>query len=195
MTTEEKLENFYNHSIESAKNEAERIVTEYQAALDQQFAEHQKRKKEQTEEELAAEKENLKRENNKALSAEQLQIKRSLSAKSLEIEKKIFAEVEEKLKAFQKTPEYVEYLRVKIQKDLEFAKGGQILFYLDASDEGIREQVEQAAGVKIQISREKIIGGLLAAIEEKNILIDDSFRSMLAEERESFRLEGGHVHE
>ena len=53
MTTEEKLENFYNHSIESAKNEAERIVTEYQAALDQQFAEHQKRKKEQTEEELA----------------------------------------------------------------------------------------------------------------------------------------------
>ena len=195
MTTEEKLENFYNHSIESAKNEAERIVTEYQAALDLQFAEHQKRKKEQTEEELAAEKENLKRENNKALSAEQLQIKRSLSAKSLEIEKKIFAEVEEKLKAFQKTPEYVEYLREKIQKDLEFAKGGQILFYLDASDEGIREQVEQAAGVKIQISREKIIGGLLAAIEEKNILIDDSFRSMLAEERESFRLEGGHVHE
>ena len=195
MTTEEKLENFYNHSIESAKNEAERIVTEYQSALDQQFAEHQKRKKEQTEEELAAEKENLKRENNKALSAEQLQIKRSLSAKSLEIEKKIFAEVEEKLKAFQKTQEYVEYLREKIQKDLEFAKGGQILFYLDASDEGIREQVEQAAGVKIQISREKIIGGLLAAIEEKNILIDDSFRSMLAEERESFRLEGGHVHE
>ena len=54
MTTEEKLENFYNHSIESAKNEAERIVTEYQAALDQQFAEHQKRKKEQTEEELEA---------------------------------------------------------------------------------------------------------------------------------------------
>ena len=53
MTTDEKLENFYNHSIESAKNEAERIVTEYQAALDQQFAEHQKRKKEQTEEELA----------------------------------------------------------------------------------------------------------------------------------------------
>ena len=30
-------------------------MTEYQAALDQQFAEHQKRKKEQTEEELAAE--------------------------------------------------------------------------------------------------------------------------------------------
>ena len=195
MTTEEKLENFYNHSIESAQNEAERTVEEYQAALDQLFAEHQKQKRAQAEEELAAEKENLKRENNKAFSAEQLQIKRSLSAKSLEIEKKIFAEVEEKLKAFQKTPEYVEYLREKIQKDLEFAKGGQILFYLDASDEGIREQVEQAAGVKIQISREKIIGGLLAAIEEKNILIDDSFRSMLAEERESFRLEGGHVHE
>ena len=83
MTTEEKLENFYNHSIESAQNEAERTVEEYQAALDQLFAEHQKQKRAQAEEELAAEKENLKRENNKALSAEQLQIKRSLSAKSM----------------------------------------------------------------------------------------------------------------
>ena len=35
MTTEEKLENFYNHSIESAHNEAERLINEHQAALDQ----------------------------------------------------------------------------------------------------------------------------------------------------------------
>lgn len=195
MTTEEKLENFYNHSIESAKSEAERIVTEYQAALDRLFAEHQKQKKAQTEEELAAEKENLKRENNKTLSAEQLQIKRSLSAKSLEIEKKIFSEVEERLRAFQRTPEYIEYLCGKIRKDREFAKDSEILFYLDSSDEGIREQVEKASGVQILIAEEKIGGGLLATIEARNILLDDSFRTMLAEERESFMLEGGHVYE
>ena len=195
MTTEEKLENFYNHSIESARSEAERVVEEYQSTLDRQFAEHQKAKKEQTEEELAAKKESLKRENNKTLSAEQLRIKRSLSAKSLEIENKIFAEVEEKLKAFQKTPEYVDYLCGKIRKDKEFARDNAISFYLDASDEGIREAVEKASGVSIQISEEKLYGGILATVEAKNILIDDSFRAMLAEERESFILEGGHVHE
>ena len=141
LTTEEKLENFYNHSIESAKSEAERMIEEYQAALDRLFAEHQKQKQEQTAEELAAEKENLKRENNKALSAEQLQIKRSLSAKSMEIEKKIFDQVEEKLlRAFRDTPEYITYLCGKIKKDIEFAGGSEIQFYLDASDEGIREK-------------------------------------------------------
>ncbi len=195
MTTEEKLENFYNHSIESAKSEAERMIEEYQAALDRLFAEHQKQKQEQTAEELAAEKENLKRENNKALSAEQLQIKRSLSAKSMEIEKKIFDQVEEKLRAFRDTPEYISYLCGKIKKDIEFAGGSEIQFYLDASDEGIREKVEKETGVSIQISEEKLAGGILATIEEKNILIDDSFRSLLTEERESFMLEGGHVHE
>lgn len=195
MTTEEKLENFYNHSIESAKSEAERMIEEYQAALDRLFAEHQKQKQEQTAEELAAEKENLKRENNKTLSAEQLQIKRSLSAKSMEIEKKIFDQVEEKLRAFRDTPEYISYLCGKIKKDIEFAGGSEIQFYLDASDEGIREKVEKETGVSIQISEEKLAGGILATIEEKNILIDDSFRSLLAEERESFMLEGGHVHE
>ena len=195
MTTEEKLENFYNHSIESAQNEAERMVAEYQDALDRLFAEHQEQKKEQAEEELAAEKENLKRENNKALSAEQLQLKRSLSAKSMEIEKKIFAEVEEKLKAFRKTPEYMEYLCGKIRKDLEFAKGSRICFYLDASDEGLREKLEKETGASIRISEEKLAGGILATIEEKNLLIDDSLRAMLAEARESFLLEGGHVHE
>ncbi len=195
MTTEEKLENFYNHSIESAQNEAERTVEEYQAALDQLFAEHQKQKRAQAEEELAAEKENLKRENNKALSAEQLQIKRSLSAKSMEIEKKIFQQVEEKLQAFRKTPEYVEYLCGKIKKDMEFAKGSQIRFYVDASDQALCGELKKKTGALPEISQDKLLGGVVATIEDRNILIDDSFRAFLAEERESFILEGGHVHE
>ena len=35
MTTEEKLENFYRHSIDSANAEAQRLVDEHQTALNQ----------------------------------------------------------------------------------------------------------------------------------------------------------------
>ncbi len=75
LTTEEKLENFYRHSIDSANAEAQRLVNEHQAALNQLFEEHKALRKQQAEEEIAAETEKLKREANKALSAEQLSIK------------------------------------------------------------------------------------------------------------------------
>lgn len=34
MTTEEKLQNFYNHSLDSANREAERVIGDHQKALD-----------------------------------------------------------------------------------------------------------------------------------------------------------------
>lgn len=102
MTTEEKLENFYRHSIDSANAEAQRLVDEHQAALNQLFEEHKLLRKQQAEEEIAAETEKLKREANKALSAEQLSIKRSLSAKNMELKKKLFAEVREKMADFKR---------------------------------------------------------------------------------------------
>ena len=40
MTTEEKLQHFYNASIESAAKDAEQLQQEHQAALDKIFQEH-----------------------------------------------------------------------------------------------------------------------------------------------------------
>ena len=40
MTTEEKLQNFYNHSLDSANREAERVIGDHQKALDKIFEEH-----------------------------------------------------------------------------------------------------------------------------------------------------------
>lgn len=37
MTTEEKLQNFYNHSLDSANREAERVIGDHQKALDKIF--------------------------------------------------------------------------------------------------------------------------------------------------------------
>ena len=39
MTTEEKLQNFYNHSLDSANREAERVIGDHQKALDKIFEE------------------------------------------------------------------------------------------------------------------------------------------------------------
>ena len=195
MTTEEKLENFYNHSIEIARDEAERLIQTHQTALDQLFSEHQEMKTRQSAAELAAEKEKLKHENNKALSAEQLQIKRTHSLKSRALKDQLFAEVEEKLQAFKKTPDYVSYLCKKTREALALAQDHSIEFYLDASDSNLTDTISRETGVPMLISPESMIGGLQAVIPEKHILIDHSFAAMLQEERDAFTFEGGQLHE
>ena len=65
MTTEEKLQNFYNHSLDSANREAERVIGDHQKALDKIFEEHKATARRQAEEEVAAEIEKAKRDVNK----------------------------------------------------------------------------------------------------------------------------------
>lgn len=65
MTTEEKLQNFYNHSLDSANREAERVIGDHQKALDKIFEEHKATARRQAEEEIAAETEKAKRDVNK----------------------------------------------------------------------------------------------------------------------------------
>jgi F0F1-type ATP synthase membrane subunit b/b' len=72
LTTEEKLQNFYNHSLDSANREAERVIGDHQKALDKIFEEHKATARRQAEEEVAAETEKAKRDVNKTLSADQL---------------------------------------------------------------------------------------------------------------------------
>ena len=44
MTTEEKLQHFYDVSMESAREEAQKALEEYRRALDDMFEEHKKEK-------------------------------------------------------------------------------------------------------------------------------------------------------
>ena len=121
LTTEEKLQHFYEVSVENAKEEAEQAVREYEQVLEASLEEHRQAKKRQMEMELQAETENAKRQMNKALSAEQLRIKRRLSRTQDHLKEKLFVRVAEKLQEFRKTPEYVAYLESWIQKARKFA--------------------------------------------------------------------------
>ena len=49
MTTEEKLQHFYDVSMESAREEAQKALEEYRRALDDMFEEHKKEKEKSAE--------------------------------------------------------------------------------------------------------------------------------------------------
>ncbi|NCB91749.1 MAG: Archaeal/vacuolar-type H+-ATPase subunit E [Clostridia bacterium] len=191
MTTEEKLQHFYDASIESAAKDAQHLKQEHQEALDKMFQEHKETKERQAKAQLQAESDNLKREINKTVSAKQLEYRRTTSARTEEIKKKIFDEVEAKLMQFKASPDYMKYLCERIQEALDFAGEDEMVIYIDPSDEACLPALKQHFGFAPSISREAWMGGMRAVIRSKNILIDNSFQTLLHDAKEEFVFTGG----
>lgn len=195
MTTEEKLQHFYDVSMESAREEAQKALEEYRRALDDMFEEHKKEKEKSAELRLKLETENAKREINKALSAEQLHIKRKLSKKQQELREKIFIDLQAKLEIFRKSSDYPQWLEEKIKEAQNNADSDEIQIYLSKIDENLKESIEAETGISIQLSEEPFMGGMRAVIPAKNILIDQTFLTMFESEKEEFNFDGGLLNE
>ncbi len=192
LTTEEKLQHFYDLSIEGAQADAQKLIDTHKAALDKMFVEHKEVKNRQAESELKAESDKLKRDFNKEISKEQLLIKRQLSAVTSELRERLFTEVEQKLLEFKKTPAYRDMLFRQVKEALDFAAGDEMTVYLDPSDTHLADAITEEiniTGFAPVISKESFQGGMRAVIRSKNILIDNSFTTLMNDEKEKFTLE------
>ncbi|MDF2951974.1 MAG: V-type synthase subunit [Anaerocolumna sp.] len=87
-----------------------------------------------------------------------------------------------------KTPEYTQLLTSQIVKAKEFANGEEMIIYINSSDESLKETLEAKTGAKLTISNRDFIGGTRAVMQEKNILIDNSFITRFKEAKNEFVL-------
>ena len=87
---------------------------------------------------------------------------------------------------FTSTHEYNDMLIRQIREAKEFAKEDEIIIYIDPSDTSRLAGLEMATGVGLTISQYSFLGGTRAVIPSKNILIDNSFQTKLAEAKEAF---------
>ncbi len=195
MTIDEKLSHFYDITVEDARTKAAAILEEHKEALEKMTAERKALSEENAQAQIKAETANARREVNKALSAEQLTIKRDWTKKQNELKEKLFSEVKELLDSFTKTPEYETYLTGKIKKALDFAEDDEISVYLSPEDSALAEKLQQTTGVTIHIAKDSFLGGIRATIPQKNILIDHSFAGNFEAAYKEFKFDGGPEHE
>ena len=195
MTTEEKLQHFYEVSMDTAREEATKVLDEYKAALETEMERHKQEKQAASESQFKIDSDNAAREINKALSAEHLHIKRKLSKIQQKLKESIFAEVEELLDDFSKKPEYTDWLEDKIKQSLEIAENDSVQIYLTAKDSAKAEELTKRTGITPLISETDFLGGIRAVIPEKNILIDNTFLTAFENEKERFNFDGGFTHE
>ena len=195
MTIEEKLNHFYDTSVDEARRQAEKDVREHKEALDAALEEHKKMSLGNAASSRKAEIANAKREINKALSAEQLHIRRNWTARQSRLKEKLFADVRVQILKFMESPRYEEYLCTKIEEAVCFAEHDEIQIYLSSSDKSKANDLAQKTGTPLQVSKEDFIGGIRAEIPHKNILIDNSFSANLASMCREFKFDGGLSHE
>ena len=195
MTTEEKLQHFYEVSMDTAREDDTKVLNEYKTALETEMERHKQEKQAASENQFKIATDNAAREINKALSAEHLHIKRKLSKKQQHLKESIFAEVEDLLEDFSKKPEYIDWLEDKIKQSLEIAENDSVQIYLTAKDSAKAEELKKRTGITPLISETNFLGGIRAVIPEKNILIDNTFLTAFENEKERFNFDGGFTHE
>ncbi len=195
MTTEEKLKHFEEVALERAKTESTTLITDYQASLSKMEEEHKAAKMRQADLQLKAETISLKRERNKTLSKEQLEIKRMLTKKQNELKEMLFVEVKTKLEEYMDTHAYEELLVAQIKDILTFAGDDKVTIYIDPADSTRISALSAATNTTLTLSQYSFMGGTRAVLEKRHILIDNSFATKLAEEKAEFSFSGGNIHE
>ncbi|MFR4300454.1 MAG: V-type ATP synthase subunit E [Blautia faecis] len=195
MTIDEKLSHFYDVTIEDAQAKAAGILEEHRKALAQMTEKHKADSQENAQVQIKAETANARREINKALSAEQLTIKRDWTKKQNELKEKLFAEVKTQLENFRNTPDYPAYLENKIKEALDFAEQDKINIYLSPEDSALLPDLVERTKAFITVSAEDFLGGIKATIPHKNILIDHSFAGNFQAVYKEFKFDGGPKHE
>ncbi len=190
MTTEEKLKHFLDTCMEDARARSSRMIKEYTASLEKSFEEHQKDARHRSQLEVRQETDKIERDINKQLSMELLNLKRMLGQKQEELKEKLFADLQDKLETYRRTPEYERLLNRQFQDAVSLAGEDELFIYLDPSDKDKSDRLaKNYPSVHIRLNDEPFMGGTRAALPSRRILIDNSFQTKLAEARESFHLD------
>ena len=121
MTIDEKLQHFYEVSLDEAREDAAQAIQEHKEHLARTLEDHKQTSRQNAEAEIKAETGHVRREVNKALSAEQITLRRDLSRKQEDLKETLFAEVKTKVQQFITTAEYDEYLCRRINEAVKFA--------------------------------------------------------------------------
>ncbi|MDE5780818.1 MAG: V-type ATP synthase subunit E [Lachnospiraceae bacterium] len=188
MNTDIKIKHFMDISIQAAGQQAADIMDKYKAGLDEMFENHKKISSEAAKETLQSKKTLIRRNIKKDCSDRETELKKQLTSTNLKYKQKIFNEVNELLNDFKASSEYFDYLCECIKYATDFAKGDDINIYIDPDDSSLKEKLETALHITVNINEFPFIGGIRAVIPSKNILIDETFELKLSELKENYRI-------
>ena len=168
MTIEEKMDHFRSLSLESASSKSAESLSSYKQSLDDDLELHKETASQLAEESKKALMNQVRANSKKKLSSEQMKIKKELTQKQSAIN--------------------LVYLENQIKNIMSEYSDIDITIYIDPNDSSLLDELKSKTGGNIEIYNKEFLGGTRTIVPEKNILIDNSFKTRLADQQDLFAI-------
>lgn len=190
MDLEDKFAYFETQVNQQAQDIIDEQVNQYQATLQKDYDEFVKNTNQEFDAKFANDKKNMRKELNKNTSQSQIHLQRDLYLQEEKLKKSLFAEFNSAIQNYMQTDEYRNQLVVMINNLKDYAEKNreELVVYINHSDQGMIETLLEETNANIQISDREFLGGVRGVLKDRQVLIDYSFSTLLANVEDSFTI-------
>lgn len=190
MDLEDKFAYFETQVNQQAQDIIDEQVNQYQATLQKDYDEFVKNTNQEFDAKFVNAKKDMRKELNKNISQSQIHLQRDLYLQEEKLKKTLFAEFNDAIQNYMQTDEYRNQLVVMINNLKDYAEKNreELVVYINHSDQGMIETLLEETNANIQISDREFLGGVRGVLKDRQVLIDYSFSTLLANVEDSFTI-------
>ncbi|MFJ8451591.1 V-type ATP synthase subunit E [Aerococcus viridans] len=190
MDLEDKFAYFETQVNQQAQDIIDEQVNQYRATLQKDYDEFVKNTKQEFDAKFVNAKKDMRKELNKNISQSQIHLQRDLYLQEEKLKKTLFADFNDAIQNYMQTDEYRNQLVVMINNLKDYAEKNreELVVYINHSDQGMIETLFEETNANIQISDREFLGGVRGVLKDRQVLIDYSFSTLLANVEDSFTI-------
>lgn len=190
MDLEDKFAYFETQVNQQAQDIIDEQVNQYRATLQKDYDEFVENTNQEFNAKFVNAKKDMRKELNKNISQSQIHLQRDLYLQEEKLKKTLFAEFNDAIQNYMQTDEYRNQLVVMINNLKDFAEKNreELVVYINHSDQGMLETLFEETNANIQISDREFLGGVRGVLKDRQVLIDYSFSTLLANVEDSFTI-------
>ena len=190
MDLEDKFAYFETQVNQQAQDIIDEQVNQYRASLQKDYDEFVKNTNQEFDAKFVNAKKDMRKELNKNISQSQIHLQRDLYLQEEKLKKTLFAEFNDAIQNYMQTDEYRNQLVVMINNLKDYAEKNreELVVYINHSDQGMIETLLEETNANIQISDREFLGGVRGVLKDRQVLIDYSFSTLLANVEDSFTI-------
>lgn len=190
MDLEDKFAYFETQVNQQAQDIIDEQVNQYRATLQKDYDEFVKNTNQEFDAKFENAKKNMRKELNKNISQSQIHLQRDLYLQEEKLKKTLFAEFNDAIQNYMQTDEYRNQLVVMINNLKDYAEKNreELVVYINHSDQAMYEILLEETNANIQISDREFLGGVRGVLKDRQVLIDYSFSTLLANVEDSFTI-------
>lgn len=190
MDLEDKFAYFETQVNKQAQDIIDEQVNQYRATLQKDYDEFVKNTNQEFDAKFVNAKKDMRKDLNKNISQSQIHLQRDLYLQEEKLKKTLFAEFNDAIQNYMQTDEYRNQLVVMINNLKDYAEKNreELVVYINHSDQGIIETLLEETNANIQISDREFLGGVRGVLKDRQVLIDYSFSTLLANVEDSFTI-------